>query len=99
MFGSWKRRGSQESTSEAADWMETEDILSEIEEELSSFLIRKQGWPGVHVAALEELPSWMKPASLHPLSSSSGTGTGQKAASMKERKMNNTHQPDQVSIA
>ena len=39
----------------------------------------------------------LKLASLHPLSSSSGTL--EKAASMKEMKMKNTQEPDQVSIA
>lgn len=58
MFGSWKARHEISADDEAV-----EDILSEIEEELSAFLLRQRAWPVISQA--KKLPTWMKTSSLN----------------------------------
>lgn len=70
MFGSWKcrTRGSTENQQQQVVlWTEEdEDILSEIEEELSAFLNRQKAWPAATALRhSKQLPSWMKTASLN----------------------------------
>jgi hypothetical protein len=71
MFGSWKARvHAQASTAAAAavgrpSWPEDDDILSEIEEELTAFLNRQHAWPAVVQQQARKLPPWMKTASLN----------------------------------
>ena len=69
MFGSWKSRGRGvqqylwQSGVEAEVEDEEADILSEVEEELSTFILRQNAWKDLqHV---KDLPCWMKTASLN----------------------------------
>lgn len=69
MFGSWKSRGGCGVQrflwrNEEAEVEEDEvDILSEVEEELSTFILRQKAWKDLqHV---KDLPCWMKTASLN----------------------------------
>ena len=62
MFGSWKPRGRGHLWTDEAMDME-EGILSEVEEELSTFILRQKTWQGLH--QVKEMPSWMKTASLN----------------------------------
>ena len=72
MFGSWKSRGRgvqqylwRNEVGVAAEEEEEEeevDILSEVEEELSTFILRQNAFNLQHV---KDLPCWMKTASLN----------------------------------
>lgn len=65
MFGSWKSRGGSEAVVVPPHlWHEDDDILSEIEEELSAFIQRQRAWPE-EVQKAKKLPSWLKTASLN----------------------------------
>ena len=74
MFGSWKSRVRQsdkdndDGNSEAAAVVQLvtswdDETLSEIEEELSTFINRQLAWQGLSKA--KQIPSWMKTASLN----------------------------------
>ena len=64
MFGSWKPRGRLVHQYLWNEALEAEEgILSEVEEELSTFLLRQNGWKDLQ--QIKELPSWMKTASLN----------------------------------
>ena len=74
MFGSWKSRVRQsdkdndDDNSEAAAVVQLvtswdDETLSEIEEELSTFINRQLAWQGLSKA--KQIPSWMKTASLN----------------------------------
>ena len=64
MFGSWKPRGRLVHQYLRNENIEVEEgILSEVEEELSTFLLRQNGWKDLQ--QVKELPSWMKTASLN----------------------------------
>ena len=69
MFGSWKSRvrHDKDDNSEAAAVFQVvtwdDETLSEIEEELSTFINRQLAWQGLSKA--KQIPSWMKTASLN----------------------------------
>ena len=72
MFGSWKSRvrhddkddNSQAAVVQLVSWDdEAGEVLSEIEEELSTFINRQLAWQGLSKA--KQIPSWMKTASLN----------------------------------